>query len=107
MDSYTIASSIVDDISVFASVLLKLHKSNVIQESAYRTICKQIADLVRCKDEEESKEMYRDLKLLYEQYSWWNMYKLYTNKQSKNVRRKKAVFGKIKTDKSRLSVMSY
>jgi ribosomal protein S20 len=106
MDSYTIDPSIVDDISVFASVLLKLHKSNVIQESAYRTICKQIADLIRCKDEEESKEMYRDLKLLYDKYSWWNMYKIY-NKQSKNVRRKKSVLGKINTNKSRLSVMSY
>lgn len=106
MDSYTIDPSIVDDISVFASVLLKLHKSNVIQESAYRTICKQIADLIRCKDEEESKEMYSDLKLLYDKYSWWNIYKLY-NKQSKNVRRKKSAFGKIKTNKSRLSVMSY
>lgn len=106
MDSYTIDPNIVDDISVFASVLLKLHKSKVIQEVAYKTICKQITDLIRCKDEEESAEMYRDLKLLYDRYSWWNMYKLY-NKQSKNVRRKKLTFGKINTNKSRLSVMSY
>ena len=106
MDSYMIDPSIVDDISVFASVLLKLHKNNVIQDSAYRTICKQIVYLIRCKDEEESKEMYHELKLLYDKYSWWNMYKLY-NKQSKNVRRKKSAFGKIRTNKSRLSVMSY
>lgn len=104
MASYIISSSIVDDISVFASVLLKLHKSKVINESAYKTICIMIVDFIRCNDEKESEEMYSNLKVLYDKYSWWNIYKL-CNKQSKN--KKKISFGKNNTNKSRLSIMSY
>lgn len=106
MASYTILASIVDEIAVFASVMLKLYKSNVIRESTYKIICKRIIKLIRCEDEEESKEMYRDFKAIYYKYSWWNIYKLY-NKQSKNVCKKKSAFGKIAINRSRLSIMSY
>ena len=95
-----IDQTILDDVTIFASVILKLRRNNTISLDMYKDICKTISDLVQCNDDVETRKLYNYLQTLYKKYSWWAMYNLHNkNNHKKNVMIRK-------NNRSCLSVMS-
>lgn len=104
--SFSINENVIDDVSVFASVVSKLYKNNLITQEMYKHICKKIVNLIHSSDQVELDMLYNDLKDDYNKYSWWSLHKLFnTKKVSSKKKRITKISGKFR--RSPLSVMSY
>ena len=104
--SFSINENIIDDVSVFASIVSKLYKNNLITQEMYKHICKKIVNLIHSSDQVELDMLYNDLKDDYNNYAWWSLHKLFnTKKVSSKKKRITKISGKFR--RSPLSVVSY
>lgn len=74
---------IIDEVSVFAGVLVKLHKKRIITNNKYIRICKIISNLMYAKSEKEADALYNDLKECYAESAWVHLYLLHCGNDSK------------------------
>tara|TARA_X000000368_G_C22409649_1_gene441285 strand:+ start:115 stop:432 length:318 start_codon:yes stop_codon:yes gene_type:complete len=104
--SFSINDNVISDISVFASVVSKLYKNNLITQEIYTHICKKIVDIIKSSDQVEFDILYNDLKDYYSKYSWWSLHKLFNTKKRSSKKKRLSTFPR-KIKKSPLSVVSY